>query len=566
LAEDSRKEVFAVKSDKIRIGFERIPHRSLLRALGHTDEQMKRPLVGIVNSESEINPGHVDLGKVAAAVRDGVLMAGGMPVVFQTINICDGLAMGHEGMRYSLPSRELIADSVEAMAEAHAFDALVCVTNCDKITPGMLMAAARINIPSIIVSGGPMLTGRVKGRRVDVSDTFEAVGLHKSGRITEQELAEWENRACPTCGSCAGMFTANTMNCMAEALGMAPPGNGTIPAVYSERLRLATDAGMKVMELFERGIRPRDILTIEAFENGVTVDMAIGGSTNTILHLPAIAHEAGLELSLRMFHTFSQKTPQLCALSPSGPHFVEDLYWAGGIQALMKVLADAKCVSPDALTVGGKTYGEVWKEAGVEVKGDDVIRPVTAPYRPDGGIAVLYGNIALEGAVVKKAAVDEAMFQHRGPARVYYCEEDAVQGLLEGRVKKGDIVVILHEGPKGGPGMREMLAPTSIVAGMGLDRDVALITDGRFSGATRGASIGHVSPEAAENGPIGLLRDGDIIHIDLLNGTLNAELSGEEFDRRRDEAGPPRLREVSGYLRRYRQLVSSAATGAILKG
>ncbi len=555
-----------MKSDKIRLGFERVPHRSLLRALGHTDEQMKRPLVGVVNSESQINPGHMNLGKVAAAVRDGVLMAGGMPVVFQTINICDGLAMGHEGMRYSLPSRELIADSVEAMAEAHAFDALVCVTNCDKITPGMLMAVARINIPSIIVSGGPMLTGRINGRRISVSDAFEAVGLHKSGRITEEELAEWENSACPTCGSCAGMFTANTMNCLAEALGMALPGNGTIPAVYSERLRLATEAGMKVMELFKRGIRPRDILTMKALENAVTVDMAIGGSTNTILHLTAIAHEAGLELSLHTFHAISKKTPQLCKLSPSGDHFIEDLYLAGGIQALMKVLADAKLISPDALTVMGRKYGEVWKEAGVKVKGEEVIRSAAAPYGPDGGIAVLHGNIAPEGAVVKKAAVDEAMLQHRGPARVYHCEEDAVQAIMEGKVKKGDIVVILNEGPKGGPGMREMLAATSIVAGMGLDRDVALVTDGRFSGATRGASIGHVSPEAAENGPIGLLRDGDIIQIDLLNDTLSTELSDEEFGRRRDEAGPPKLREVSGYLRRYRQLVSSAATGAILKG
>jgi len=555
-----------MKSDKIKRGVERIPHRSLLRALGHTDEQMKRPLVGIVSSESQINPGHMNLNRVASAVRDGVLMAGGMPVLFQTINICDGLSMGHEGMYYSLPSREIIADSVEAMAEAHAFDALVLVTNCDKITPGMLMAAARINIPSVIVSGGPMLPGRINGRHVAVGDTFEAVGLYKSGRITEEELDEWENRACPTCGSCAGMFTANTMNCLAEALGIALPGNGTIPAVYSERLRLATEAGMKVMEVFEREIHPRDILTIKAFENAITVDMAIGGSTNTILHLPAIAHEAGLELSLHTFHTISQKTPQLCTISPSGPHFVEDLYWAGGIQALMKVLDDAKLISPDALTVMGRTYGEVWKDAGVKVKRDDVIRPLAAPHRPDGGIAVLYGNIAPEGAVVKKAAVDEAMLQHSGPARIYHCEEDAVQALMEGGVKKGDCIVILNEGPKGGPGMREMLAATSIVAGMGLDRHIALITDGRFSGATRGASIGHVSPEAAENGPIGLMRDGDIIHIDLLNGTLNAELSDEEFEKRRDEAGPPKLREVSGYLRRYRQLVTSAATGAILKG
>ncbi|UCD72124.1 MAG: dihydroxy-acid dehydratase [Syntrophobacterales bacterium] len=555
-----------MRSDKIRVGFERVPHRSLLRALGFTDEQMKRPLVGIVNSESEINPGHMNLDKVAAAVRDGVLMGGGTPVVFQTVSICDGLAMGHEGMRYSLPSREIIADSVEVMAQAHALDALVLVTNCDKITPGMLMAAARINIPSIVVSGGPMLAGRVKGQPVDISDIFEAIGLYKSGRITEEELAEWEHGTCPTCGSCAGMFTANTMNCLAEALGMALPGNGTIPAVYSERLSLAKEAGMKIMELFEREIKPRDILTMKAFENAVTVDMSIGGSTNTILHLPAIAHEAGLELSLHTFHAISQKTPQLCKLSPSGDHFIEDLYSAGGIQALMKVLADAKLISPEALTVVGRTYGEVWKEIGITVKRNDVIRSVTAPYRPDGGIAVLYGNIAPEGAVVKKSAVDEAMLQHRGPARVYHCEEDAIQALMKNRVKKGDIVLILNEGPKGGPGMREMLAATSLVAGMGLDRDVALVTDGRFSGATRGASIGHVSPEAAENGPIGLLRDGDSIQIDLLNGTLNAELSDEEFKRRQDEAGPPKMREVSGYLRRYRQMVSSAATGAILKG
>jgi len=522
--------------------------------------------VGIVNSESEINPGHMSLGKVGAAVRDGVLMAGGMPVMFQTITICDGIAMGHEGMRYPLPSREIIADSVEVMAQAHAFDALVCVTNCDKITPGMLMAAARINIPSIIISGGPMLAGKIDSKTIDLSDAFEAVGLYKSGKITEEDLVEWENNACPTCGSCAGMFTANTMNCMAEALGMALPGNGTIPAVYSERLRLATDAGMKVIELLQREIRPRDIMTMTALENAVRVDMAIGGSTNTALHLPAIAHEAGLDLSLQAFHEISQKTPQLCKLSPSGDHFIEDLYSAGGIQAVMKSLADAGLISPDALTVTGRTYGEVWEEAGVTVKRSDVIRPVANPYRPDGGIAVLYGNIAPEGAVVKKAAVDEAMLQHKGPARVYQCEEDAIQGLLEGRIKKGDIVVILNEGPKGGPGMREMLAATSIVAGMGLDRDVALITDGRFSGATRGAAIGHVSPEAAENGPIGLLKDGDIIQIDIVKGTLNAEVNDEEFDKRRAEAGPPKLREVTGYLRRYRQLVSSAATGAILTG
>lgn len=555
-----------MKSDKVRIGFERVPHRSLLRALGHTDEQMKRPLVGIVSSHSEINPGHMSLNTVATAARDGVLMAGGTPVVFQTITICDGIAMGHEGMRYPLPSREIIADSIEVMAQAHAFDALVCVTNCDKITPGMLMAAARINIPSIIVSGGPMLAGKIDSKMIDLSDAFEAVGLYKSGKITEEDLAEWENNACPTCGSCAGMFTANTMNCMAEALGMALPGNGTVPAVYSERLRLSTDAGMKVMELLQREIRPRDIMTMSALENAVRVDMAIGGSTNTALHLPAIAHEAGHELTLKTFHEISRKTPQLCKLSPSGDYFIEDLYWAGGIQAVMKSLADAGLISTDPLTVTGKRYGEVWEESGVRVKRSDVIRPVSDPYRPDGGIAVLYGNIAPEGAVVKKAAVDEAMLQHRGPARVYQCEEDAIQGLLESRIKKGDIVVILNEGPKGGPGMREMLAATSIVAGMGLDRDVALITDGRFSGATRGASVGHVSPEAAENGPIGLLKDGDIIHIDIVNGTLNAEVNEEEFNRRRAEAGPPKLREVSGYLRRYRQLVSSAATGAILKG
>jgi dihydroxy-acid dehydratase len=555
-----------LKSDKVRIGFERVPHRSLFRALGHTDEQMRRPLVGIVSSHSEINPGHMSLNMVATAARDGVLMAGGTPVVFQTITICDGIAMGHEGMRYPLPSREIIADSIEVMAQAHAFDALVCVTNCDKITPGMLMAAARINIPSIIISGGPMLAGKIDSKTIDLSDAFEAVGLYKSGKITEEDLVEWENNACPTCGSCAGMFTANTMNCMAEALGMALPGNGTIPAVYSERLRLATDAGMKVMELLQREIRPRDIMTMSALENAVRVDMAIGGSTNTALHLPAIAHEAGLDLSLQAFHGISQKTPQLCKLSPSGDHFIEDLYSAGGIQAVMKSLADAGLISPDALTVTGRTYGEVWEEAGVTVKRSDVIRPVADPYRPDGGIAVLYGNIAPEGAVVKKAAVDEAMLQHKGPARVYQCEEDAIQGLLEGRIKKGDIVVILNEGPKGGPGMREMLAATSIVAGMGLDRDVALITDGRFSGATRGAAIGHVSPEAAENGPIGLLKDGDIIQIDIVKGTLNAEVNDEEFDKRRAEVGPPKLREVSGYLRRYRQLVSSAATGAILKG
>lgn len=556
-------------SNCVRTGLGRAPQRSLFRALGHTDDDLSRPLVAIVSAENEICPGHMHLGAVAEAVRAGILRAGGTPAKFSTIGICDGIAMGHAGMRYSLASREIIADSVEAMLKAHAFDAVALVTNCDKITPGMLMALARVNIPAILVSGGPMLAGRHAGRRIDLNSMFEAVGAASAGKISEETLAEMEMAACPGPGSCAGMFTANTMNCLAEALGIALPGNGTAPAVYAARLRLAKEAGMKLMDLVRRGIRPRDILTEAAFRNAIAVDMAIGGSTNTALHLPAIALEAGVDLRLDEFDAISSRTPQICKLSPAGEHRAEDLDEAGGIPAVMKELLDAGLLDGSAMTVTGGTVRETLASA--KVLRRDVIRPVASPYRTDGGIAVLRGSLAPEGAVVKKGAVDPSMFKHRGPARVFWCEEDALAAILGAKIRKGDVVVIAGEGPRGGPGMREMLAPTSAIAGVGLDKDVALVTDGRFSGATRGAAIGHVSPEAASGGPIGLVRDGDLIEIDLEQKRLDLLVAPDELSTRRAAFGavPREIEEraarLEGYLARYRRLVTSACQGAVLR-
>ncbi len=549
-------------SDQVKRGTQRAPHRSLFYALGYTPEELDRPLIGVANSQNEIVPGHRHLDEVAEAVKAGVRSAGGTPVEFSTIAICDGIAMGHAGMRYPLPSRELIADSVEAMALAHSFDALVLVTNCDKITPGMLMAAARLDIPAIVVSGGPMLAGRFQGRDVDVSTIFEAVGRLEAGLLTKEELAELELAACPGCGSCAGMFTANTMNCLAEALGMALPGNGTIPAVSAARIRLAKGAGVKIVELLERGIRPSHILTKEAFANAIAVDMALGGSTNAVLHLMAIAHEMGVELPLELFDQISRQTPYLAKMSPAGPFHLQDLDEAGGIPAVMKELSRGGLIELDALTVTGQTVGENVAEA--VIRRPEVIKTLEEPIRPEGGIAILRGNLAPDGAVVKSAAVAEKMLVHRGPAKVFDSEEEAVEAILGGEIERGDVVVIRYEGPKGGPGMREMLMPTSALAGMGLDEDVALLTDGRFSGATRGAAIGHISPEAAEGGPIALLRDGDVVEIDIPARRLEVRLSPEEMEKRK-ESWQPAARVAKGYLARYAAMVTSASTGAVLK-
>ena len=552
-----------MRSDKVRQGVERAPHRSLLRALGQVEDQLDRPLVGIVSSESELVPGHIHLDTLAEAVREGILMAGGTPVKFCTIAICDGLTMGHEGMRYSLPSREVIADSVELMVEAHQLDAMVLITNCDKITPGMLIAAGRLDIPCVILSGGPMLAGGYGGGRVDLNTMFEAVGRVQDGKMSLKELAGLEAASCPTCGSCAGLFTANTMNCLMEALGMALPGNGTIPAVYSARVRLAKLAGIKVMEMLARGITPSMVMTEKAFENAIALDMAIGGSTNTALHLPAVAHEVGLQLPLDRFDEISSRVPQLCSMSPAGPHRMEDLYAAGGIQGVLKELASGGLLHTDTMTVSGVPLGETLANA--LIRDGEVIRPIGEPYRRDGGIAVLRGNLAPNGAVVKKGAVDESMYRHSGPARVFDGEEEAMKAVLSGQIKPGDVVVIRYEGPKGGPGMREMLSPTAALAGMGLDRSVALVTDGRFSGATRGASIGHVSPEAAEGGPIAFVQEGDTISIDLIDKKLEILLTEEELRQRKAAWKCPELRPVKGYLARYRRMVSSADKGAILE-
>jgi len=549
-------------SDRVTKGPQRAPHRSLFYALGYTPEELDRPLVGVVNSQNEIVPGHLHLDAIAEAVKGGIRAAGGTPIEFSTIGICDGLAMGHLGMHYSLPSRELIADSIESMALAHALDALVLVTNCDKITPGMLMAAARLNIPAIIVSGGPMLAGRFQGRDVDFSDIFEAVAKFERGQISEEELEELERAVCPGCGACAGLFTANTMNCLTEALGMALPGNGTIPAVSAARIWLAREAGAKIMELVERGIRPSDILTEEAFANAIAVDMALGGSTNTVLHLPAIAHEAGIELGLELFDRISRRTPYLTKMSPAGPYHLQDLDEAGGVSAVMRELSRGDLLELDALTVTGRSLGE--NIAGAAIKRPEVIRTLEEPHRSEGGIAILRGNLAPEGAVVKSGAVAEGMLVHQGPARVFESEEEAVEAILGGRIEPGEVVVIRYEGPKGGPGMREMLAPTAALSGMGLDGEVALLTDGRFSGATRGAAIGHISPEAAEGGPIGLLQDGDIVEINIPARRLDVRLSEGELGRRREGWQPLAPKITKGYLARYAAMVTSASSGAIL--
>lgn len=550
-----------LRSNNMKSGMQQAPSRSLLNAVGMTPEEMRKPIIGIVSSFNEIVPGHINLDKISDAVKLGVAEAGGMPVVFPAIAVCDGIAMGHLGMKYSLCSRDLIADSTETVAMAHQFDALVMIPNCDKTVPGMLMAAARLNIPTVFVSGGPMLSGRVKGKNTSLSSMFEAVGAYAAGKISEDDVMEFENKTCPTCGSCSGMYTANSMNCLTEVLGMGLGGNGTIPAVYSERIRLAKRAGYAVMEMLKRDIRPRDIMTKEAFINALTMDMALGCSTNSMLHLPAIAYEAGVELNVDIANEISAKTPNLCHLAPAGHTYIEELDEAGGIYAVMKEISKLGLLNLDCMTVTGKTVGENIKNA---VNLDtDVIRPAENPYSKVGGIAVLKGNIAPDSCVVKRSAVLPEMLKHSGPARVFDCEEDAIEAIKGGKIVPGDVVVIRYEGPKGGPGMREMLNPTSAIAGMGLDTTVALITDGRFSGASRGASIGHASPEAAVGGPIGLLQDGDIIDIDINANTINARVSEEEFAKRR-ENWKPRINEVTGYLARYRKLVSGAPRGAVL--
>lgn len=552
-----------MKSDVAKTGLEKAPHRSLFNALGLVEEELQRPLIGIVNSFNEIVPGHINLDKIGDAVKAGVRMAGGTPIEFHTIAICDGIAMNHTGMKYSLGSRELIADSVELMATAHAFDALVFIPNCDKVVPGMLMAAARLNLPAIFVSGGPMLAGRMPSGPVSVTQVFEAVGAVAAGRMDSQELTLLEQNACPTCGSCAGMFTANSMNCMTEALGMGLPGNGTIPAVYSERIRLAKKAGIKIMELLEKNIRPLDIMTAEAFHNAITLDMAIGCSTNSVLHLMAIASEAGVKVDLALFNKISESTPHLCKISPAGSHHMEDLNWAGGIQALFNEVARKNLVNLGCMTVTGLTVGE--NIAGCPVRDYEVIRPVSNPYSEQGGLTILFGNLAPDGAVVKKSAVAPEMMLHQGPARVFESEDEAVAAILGGKIASGDVIVIRYEGPRGGPGMREMLTPTSAVAGMGLDTSVALITDGRFSGATRGASIGHVSPEAAAGGLIALVEEGDLISIDIPGKGLNLLVDSQVLEERRGRLATPEPRIKSGYMKRYADMVESASTGAIFK-
>ena len=552
-----------MKSDNVKSGTQQAPHRSLFNALGFTEEERKRPMIGIVSSYNEIVPGHMNLDKIVDAVKMGVAMAGGMPVVFPAIAVCDGIAMGHIGMKYSLVTRDLIADSTECMAIAHQFDGLVMVPNCDKNVPGLLMAAARVNVPTIFVSGGPMLAGHVKGQKRSLSSMFEAVGAVAADKMTMDELCEFEEKVCPTCGSCSGMYTANSMNCLTEALGMGLRGNGTIPAVYSERIRLAKHAGMQIVELVNKNIRPRDIMTKEAFLNALTTDMALGCSTNSMLHLPAIAHEAGVELNLEIANELSAKTPNLCHLAPAGPTYMEDLNEAGGVYAVLKELTKKNLLNLDVMTVTGKTMGENIKNA-VNLN-PEVIRPVENPYSQTGGIAVLKGNLAPEGSVVKRSAVVAEMMEHTGPARVFDCEEDAISAIKGGKIVAGDVVVIRYEGPKGGPGMREMLNPTSAIAGMGLGASVALITDGRFSGASRGASIGHVSPEAALGGPIAFVHEGDMIHININENLIELLVDDAELEKRKVGFVPKETDIKSGYLLRYRELVTSAANGAVLK-
>ena len=552
-----------MKSDAVKTGMQQAPHRSLFNALGMTEEEMRKPLVGIVSSYNEIVPGHMNLDKIVDAVKLGVAMAGGTPVVFPAIAVCDGIAMGHIGMKYSLVTRDLIADSTECMALAHQFDAVVMVPNCDKNVPGLLMAAARINVPTVFVSGGPMLAGHVKGHKTSLSSMFEAVGAYAAGNMSEEDVKEFENKACPTCGSCSGMYTANSMNCLTEVLGMGLKGNGTIPAVYSERIKLAKHAGMKVMEMYEKNIRPRDIMTKEAFMNALTMDMALGCSTNSMLHLPAIAHEAGVELNVDIANEISARTPNLCHLAPAGPTYIEDLNEAGGIYAVMKEISKKGLLNLDCMTVTGRTVGENIKDC--VNRNPEVIRPVENPYSQTGGIAILKGNLAPDSAVVKRSAVAPEMLKHEGPARVFDCEEDAIDAIKNGRIVAGDVVVIRYEGPKGGPGMREMLNPTSAIAGMGLGSTVALITDGRFSGASRGASIGHASPEAAVGGPIALVEEGDIISIDIDNHELNVLVSDQEMEARKAKWQPRTPQITTGYLARYASLVTSADRGAVLQ-
>ena len=553
----------AMNSDRVMKGLQQAPHRSLFNALGFTEEERNKPLIGIVSSYNEIVPGHMNLDKITEAVKLAVAEAGGMPVVVPAIAVCDGIAMGHIGMKYSLVTRDLIADSTECLAIAHAFDGMVCIPNCDKNVPGLLMAAARVNIPTVFVSGGPMLAGRIDGHKTSLSSLFEAVGSVSAGKMTNEKLCEYEEKGCPTCGSCSGMYTANSMNCLTETIGMGLPGNGTIPAVYSARIRLAKKAGYAVMDLVEKNIRPRDIMTKDAFMNALTLDMALGCSTNTMLHLPAIAHEAGVELNMEIANEVSSRTPNLCHLAPAGPTYMEDLNEAGGVPAVMSELVKKDLLNLDCLTVTGKTVKE--NIEGAANRNPEVIRPIDNPYMQSGGIAVLKGNLAPDTGIVKKSAVVPEMMVHEGPARVFDCEEDAIEAILGGKIVSGDVVVIRYEGPKGGPGMREMLNPTSAIAGMGLGSTVALITDGRFSGASRGASIGHVSPEAAVGGPIALVEEGDIISIDIPNNSLNLKVSDEELEARKAKWQPREPKVTTGYLSRYRELVTSGNRGAILE-
>lgn len=552
-----------MRSDSMKKGIARLPHRSIFKSLGYTDEEIMRPIIGIVNSANELIPGHMHLDSIAEAVKAGIRIAGGTPQEFSTIGVCDGVAMNHVGMKYSLATREIIADSIEAVSMAHPFDGLVLISSCDKIVPGMIMAALRLNIPSIAISGGPMLAGKFKGEDIDYSTCYEAIGKYKKGKYTDEDLREIEEEACPTCGSCSGMFTANSMNCLSEAIGIALPGNGTIPAFYSKRLRLAKIAGMKIMELVNKNIKPKDIVTIDAVKNALAVDMALGCSTNTILHLPAIANEAGVDFNLEMVNEISNRTPNLCRLSPAGKHHLEDLYSAGGVEAVMNELLKNGLINGELETVSGKKVKE--NISGSKILNKEVIREVSNPYIKDGGIAILWGNLAPEGCVVKRSAVDPSMYHHKGKARIFNSEEESLEAIMNGKINSGDVIVIRYEGPKGGPGMREMLAPTSAIAGIGLDREVVLITDGRFSGATRGASIGHVSPEAQAGGPICIVEEGDIIEIDIQENKINLLLSDEEIKKRIGKWNPPDIKIKEGYLARYSRLVTSAAKGAVLE-
>jgi dihydroxy-acid dehydratase len=552
-----------LRSDKVKKGIERLPHRSIFKSLGYTDEELNRPIIGVVNSANELIPGHMHLDSITDAVKAGIIMAGGTPQEFSTIGVCDGVAMNHIGMKYSLATREIIADSIEAVSIAHAFDGLVLVPNCDKIVPGMIMAALRLNIPSIVISGGPMLAGSFKEQAIDYSTCYEAIPKYKKGEYSDKDFKEIEDEACPTCGSCSGMFTANSMNCLSEAIGIALTGNGTIPAFYSKRLRLAKTAGMQIMDLVRDNIKPRDIVTMDAVKNALAVDMALGCSTNTILHLPAIANEAKVEFTLKMVNEISSRTPNLCRLSPAGKHHLEDLYRAGGVQAVMNELLKSGLINGGLKTVTGKTVAENISE--FEILDREVIKEVSEPYIKDGGIAILWGNIAPEGCVVKRSAVDPSMYYHKGRARVFDSEEESLDAIMNGKINTGEVIVIRYEGPKGGPGMREMLAPTSAIAGIGLDKEVALITDGRFSGATKGASIGHISPEAQAGGPICIIEEGDFIEINIPENKINLLVKDGEIENRMKKWNPPGIKIKEGYLARYSRLVTSAARGAVLE-